>query len=97
MRYVATERSWNGSAYECVLCHRAYARLPDLNRHLASAAHDEKLFRCPRASDGCGPRFGTVSALVQHVETGSCGVRRFQRQLAGVMDELTNGMRLLTC
>ena len=30
----ATEGSWNGSKYECVLCHKTFMSLPVLNRHL---------------------------------------------------------------
>ncbi|KAF8578657.1 hypothetical protein K439DRAFT_1663607 [Ramaria rubella] len=32
----ATERSWNGSAYECFLCHGSYRTLYALNAHLQS-------------------------------------------------------------
>ncbi|KAJ7933296.1 hypothetical protein B0H13DRAFT_1592478 [Mycena leptocephala] len=36
IQYTATERAWNGSAYECYLCHAGYRTLAALNQHLAS-------------------------------------------------------------
>ena len=92
----ATQGSWNGSAFECVLCHKTFARLPHLNAHLQSPAHADKLYKCPTMFDGCGMQFRTLSGVVQHVENGSCGVRRFQNQIRDVMDDLTRGMHRLT-
>ncbi|GJE97000.1 hypothetical protein PsYK624_132100 [Phanerochaete sordida] len=77
----ATAASWNGAAFECVLCIHTYARLDALNAHLRSPAHADKLFKCPSAYDGCDQRFGTVSALVQYIDDGRCGVRKFQRAI----------------
>ncbi|KAG9313887.1 hypothetical protein JVU11DRAFT_4655 [Chiua virens] len=91
-RYIATERSWNGSAYECVLCHSTFRELVDLNRHLASPRHQEKIYRCPMSS--CLARFNTLSGLCQHVESESCGVLRFRMVREG-MDSLLNDMHRL--
>ncbi|OSX58594.1 hypothetical protein POSPLADRAFT_1152612 [Postia placenta MAD-698-R-SB12] len=92
----ATERSWNGSAYECFLCHKMYTTLAVLNQHLASPAHDDKIYRCPRAYSGCGETFRALSALCQHVESEQCGIRRFNHSMRNVLADLSTGMARLT-
>ena len=92
----ATEDSWNGGAYECVLCHREFRTLGALNAHLRSPAHADRIYTCPDVFGGCGVQFTTLSGLVQHVESGCCGVRRFHRQVNALMDTFTGGMRSLT-
>ncbi|KAI0368412.1 hypothetical protein BV20DRAFT_969229 [Pilatotrama ljubarskyi] len=92
----ATERAWNGTDYECYLCHRTFRTLPALNQHLDSPAHAEKLYRCPRAWYGCGAEFSTLSAFCQHVEGAKCGVRRFQSEFDRVMGQLSGNMKRLT-
>ncbi|KAF9235135.1 hypothetical protein BU15DRAFT_89689 [Melanogaster broomeanus] len=91
--YFATERSWNGGAYECVLCHSEFRLLRDLNRHLASPRHQDKVYRCPLTS--CHTTFRTLSALCQHVESERCGVLRF-RAVKDAMDGLLNRVGSLT-
>ncbi|PCH42950.1 hypothetical protein WOLCODRAFT_102839, partial [Wolfiporia cocos MD-104 SS10] len=79
---VATTAWFNGSSYECIICHRTCRTLVGLNRHLRSPAHSEKIFKCPRQWSGCGKAFNTLSGLVQHVESGVCGVRKFAPELS---------------
>lgn len=69
----ATNRSWNGYAFECYLCHRTFASLPSLNQHLRSPAHEENKYHCPK----CGKETITLSSLVNHLESGRCGQYRF--------------------
>jgi hypothetical protein len=88
----ATARSWNGTAFECFLCYSTFNKLDHLNRHLISPAHAERIYRCPKVE--CRSDFGTLSALFQHVEGGSCGVRMF-RQVGDVMDSLTRRLRAI--
>ncbi|TCD67481.1 hypothetical protein EIP91_012342 [Steccherinum ochraceum] len=92
----ATERSWNGHGWECILCHREFGSLDALNRHLQSPAHADKIYRCPVVVNGCGTQFSTLSALVSHVEVGKCGVQKFHRQIGNALDGLANGFRTLT-
>ncbi|KAI0073427.1 hypothetical protein K474DRAFT_1666615 [Panus rudis PR-1116 ss-1] len=92
----ATERSWNGYAYECILCHREFQSLKALNAHLQSPAHEGKMYRCPQAWSGCGNEFRTASALIQHVESGSCGVTRFKSRMDNAIDSLASKMKMLT-
>ena len=93
----ATQASWNGRAYECVLCHKTFRQLPALNAHLKSPAHADKIYKCSPTLNGCGTQFSTLSGLVQHIESGACGVQKFRKQVTDVMDQLTNKMRMLAC
>ncbi|KAF9225261.1 hypothetical protein BS17DRAFT_587858 [Gyrodon lividus] len=92
-QYIATERSWNGRGYECVLCHSPFRTLTDLNRHLASPRHQDRIYRCPLTT--CHMTFSTLSALCQHVESESCGVLRF-RAVQDAMEGLLNRVGSLT-
>ncbi|PIL25652.1 transcription factor [Ganoderma sinense ZZ0214-1] len=89
----ATARAWNGARYECYLCHRTFAALPDLNQHLNSPAHASRAYRCPGAWRGCGATFRTLSGFCQHVESEQCGVHRFKRDR--FIDGLPKGGKLL--
>ena len=68
--YIATEASFNGSAYDCFLCHKEFRTLTGLNGHLNSPAHDDDEFRCPK----CKTEFKLISGFVQHLESRSCGL-----------------------
>ncbi|KIY65599.1 hypothetical protein CYLTODRAFT_437797 [Cylindrobasidium torrendii FP15055 ss-10] len=85
--YIATPAAWNGYAYECYLCHRNYRGLDDLNKHLASAAHDAKEFQCPHGS--CRKKFTIISALIKHIESESCGLAKF-KVVERITDSLTS-------
>ncbi|KAH8092230.1 hypothetical protein BXZ70DRAFT_977205 [Cristinia sonorae] len=89
----ATLSSWNGRAYECVLCHKEFSTLNALNAHLQSPAHADKIYRCPNGWNGCGTQFRTLSGLVQHVEGATCGVKRFRSQVDNLLESVTDGMR----
>lgn len=84
-KYWATDRSWNGRAYECFLCKTEFKTLPALDSHLKSPRHRARIYHCPQA--GCGMEFRVLSALSQHVESDSCGVRA-NRQVQDIMDRL---------
>ncbi|KAH8990416.1 hypothetical protein EDB86DRAFT_1774917 [Lactarius hatsudake] len=84
----ATELSWNGTKYECFLCHSTFKTLGRLDQHLQSPTHDQKIYKCPKPD--CRVEFVALSALCQHVEGGSCGVRVF-RQVQNAMESLARG------
>jgi len=88
----ATERSWNGEEYECLLCGWTFETLARLNKHLQSPRHADKIYRCPKPD--CRAEFRTLSGLCQHVEGGTCDVRTF-RGVQNVMDSLTRGFNAL--
>ncbi|KAI0791144.1 hypothetical protein C8Q75DRAFT_759659 [Abortiporus biennis] len=92
----ATERTWNGDAYECFLCHREFRSLSAINAHLHSPAHEDKIYRCPTAWQGCNMQFKTISALFQHVESESCGVHKFHGRMNQAIGSITDGMRRIT-
>ncbi|ORY57699.1 hypothetical protein BCR35DRAFT_296003 [Leucosporidium creatinivorum] len=83
-RYHATSEAWSHryQAYYCVLCPpapnpRLFKNTSALNQHLNSSKHvyanqgnADKLYRCPNRD--CGHQFALFSALVQHLERGSC-------------------------
>ncbi|KAG4435412.1 hypothetical protein IFR05_009119 [Cadophora sp. M221] len=83
---IATERAWNGQAYECYLCPREFASLRALNSHMSSPVHEQNMYRCP--GRGCGRTCGLLSALIQHVESESCGLMRF----AQVQQQVRSGV-----
>ena len=79
---IATNASWNGYGFECYLCHKEFRSLHILNQHLSSAAHDDKIYHCPRRS--CGRQFHALSGLIAHIESQKCGVMKF----GGVRDAM---------
>jgi stress-induced morphogen len=85
--FQVTDNSWNGSAYECYLCHRAFSSLAELNRHVNSGPHRQKIYHCPNR--GCAKEFVRLASLFNHLESESCGFIRFegvQKQVAGFLD-----------
>ena len=92
--YWATQQAWNGTRYECYLCHRTFATLTSLNQHLNSPVHAQKGYHCPAAWKGCGAKFKTLSGFCQHVESEQCGVCRFKKNMHNIIDGLSNGRRL---
>ncbi|KAH7924475.1 hypothetical protein BV22DRAFT_1090808 [Leucogyrophana mollusca] len=93
VEYIATNASWNGMAFECVLCHSQFKALVDLNRHLASPRHQDKIYVCPLNT--CREHFAALSGLFQHVESERCGVAKF-KVVKDAMDDLTRGVGRLT-
>ncbi|EDR16112.1 uncharacterized protein LACBIDRAFT_301873 [Laccaria bicolor S238N-H82] len=89
--YIATEQSFNGTSYECFLCHKGFRLLTSLNAHLASPAHDADEFRCPK----CQRNFTVISALVQHIESEVCGLANMQKVQGNFNDLTANFSRLL--
>ncbi|KAF8149339.1 hypothetical protein B0H34DRAFT_733337 [Crassisporium funariophilum] len=81
--YIASEKSFNGSLYECFLCKRLFGTLVGLNKHLNSAAHDDDEFRCPK----CKKEFKLVSGFVQHLESRCCGLAQTS-EIENYFDEL---------
>jgi hypothetical protein len=91
----ATNRAWNGDAFECYLCHKEYQTLVRLNQHLASPTHEQPIYHCPKLGHGCKSQFKALSALCQHIESGSCGVMRF-KIVQDSINNLTRGVNRIT-
>jgi len=90
--YSATELAFNGSTYECYLCHRTFRALNSLNAHLNSPAHDADEFRCPK----CKGSFQLISGLIQHIESEVCGMAKFKQVEDQTMALTSQFARLLT-
>lgn len=75
--YQASSQTWNGSRYECYLCHRGFKQLSGLNQHLESSVHKQQVYRCPNRQ--CFKNFATLAGLFNHLESESCHFIRFER------------------
>lgn len=94
MQSIATCASWNGSKYECYLCHRGYGTLRALNQHLNSPAHSEKLYHCPNRS--CNGQFVRLASLFNHLESESCHFMRFEKVQQQVHNLVTGKRQLIS-
>ncbi|KAI0114604.1 hypothetical protein F4776DRAFT_666750 [Hypoxylon sp. NC0597] len=88
-QYEATSAAWNGYAYECYLCHRQFNKLSSLNQHLSSPTHQQNLYHCPKRS-GCGREFSSLAALMNHLESESCGYTKFENVQRALPDILSS-------
>ncbi|KAG2115401.1 hypothetical protein BD769DRAFT_1629953 [Suillus cothurnatus] len=70
-----------------------FRSLMDLNRHLASPRHQEKVYRCPLST--CQTHFVSLSGLCQHIESERCGVKKF-RAVQDAMNNLFAGVGRIT-
>ncbi|KAH6910624.1 hypothetical protein BKA70DRAFT_89249 [Coprinopsis sp. MPI-PUGE-AT-0042] len=70
--YDATEDSFDGQHFQCHICPKKFSTLAALHAHLNSPAHDDNEFKCPK--EGCNRKFILISALVQHIESKTCGL-----------------------
>ncbi|XEV05267.1 hypothetical protein FSHL1_010554 [Fusarium sambucinum] len=81
--------AWNhwAKAYECYLCHKLHSSLHGLKLHLESPKHQQKLYHCLNPT--CLREFATLAALINHLESESCKIMRFQqvqRNIAAIVD-----------
>ncbi|KAJ4292902.1 hypothetical protein N0V88_005562 [Collariella sp. IMI 366227] len=90
--YSATGHAWNGSCYECYFCRRGFGSLTALNQHLNSPAHQKALYHCPKP--GCRTEFKTLGAIINHLESESCGAMRFETVQRRIGD-IVSGNRLI--
>lgn len=74
--YIRRSKTRRGGWYVCPVCRAAFPRPQALQSHLNSPVHDERIYQCKAALDGCGAAFATLAGLLQHVEGGQCAVDR---------------------
>ena len=79
---LATSAAWDGNWYRCYLCQRGFGALRALNQHLGSPVHQQKIYHCPRPQ--CQREYVTLSGLVNHLESESCGAFRFGNSSSGL-------------
>ncbi|KAF7312751.1 C2H2-type domain-containing protein [Mycena indigotica] len=79
--HLATDNAWNGSKYECYLCHHTFRLGTALNNHLRQHPRHapDHGYTCPGTT--CARPFATLPALWAHVDTEECGVSRFRHRV----------------
>jgi hypothetical protein len=86
VEYKASNQAFNGQSWECYLCHKNFKAMMDLNKHLNSPTHKEKVYHCPNSK--CDKQFITLASLFNHLESESCAFMRFakvQTQVHGIV------------
>ena len=91
--YSATDLAWNGSAWECYICHRCFNSANALNQHANSPAHQQKIYHCPNRQ--CPKEFVSLAALFNHLESETCAFMRFEKVQSSV-NGIINSNRLIT-
>lgn len=76
-QYSATNQAFNGYYWECYLCHKKFQKQPDLNRHLNSQAHKQKVYHCPNVRGRCMKQLTALAGLFNRFESESCAFMRF--------------------
>ncbi|KAI0325954.1 hypothetical protein GY45DRAFT_1329538 [Cubamyces sp. BRFM 1775] len=76
---------WSGPWFECPICDDEVPTSSHALRQHIRSVHP--IFHCP-PDFGCGKRFGTLSALCQHVESGQCDVCDERDEVDRVVDDV---------
>ena len=95
VKYSATNRAFNGSHWECYICHKEFDGVNALNAHLNSPAHERKAYHCPNSKGKCGKEFVTLAGLFNHLESEACAFMRFEKVQRQVGDVL-QGRKLIS-
>jgi hypothetical protein len=91
--YTVSDNAWNGSSWECYICHKQFSNSTGLVQHLNSLIHQQKVYHCPNRLE-CSREFVSLAALFGHLESESCQFMRFesvQKNFHGVV----SGQKLL--
>ncbi|KIX09294.1 uncharacterized protein Z518_00373 [Rhinocladiella mackenziei CBS 650.93] len=94
IKYSATSRAFNGSSWECYMCHKEFNAVNALNAHLNSSVHKQKVYRCPNMKGKCGKQFVSLAGLFNHLESEACAFMRFEKVQRQVQDVL-QGRKLI--
>ncbi|KAK3330832.1 hypothetical protein B0H66DRAFT_76166 [Apodospora peruviana] len=90
--YEATDRAWNGDQWECYFCHREFGSRHALSQHLNSPVHRHNMYHCPKPY--CRMDFKTLAAIINRLESESCGAMRFEAVQRRIGD-IVSGNRLI--
>jgi hypothetical protein len=77
-QYHITPRAFNGTNWECYICHKEFNSVRSLRQHMDSPVHQQKVYPCPNVK-ACGKRFVGLAGLFDHLESESCGIERFEQ------------------
>ena len=91
--YHASANFSSGLGYQCHICHKTFGVLHSLESHMNSPVHDGDEFKCP----GCQRKFKLISGLVQHLESGSCGLSGkgdVEKRFLGITAHLSRALNL---
>ncbi|PLB44331.1 hypothetical protein P170DRAFT_503010 [Aspergillus steynii IBT 23096] len=92
--YSASGLAYNGSYWECYICHREFETIKSLNQHLNSPAHQQVLYHCPNYTSQCGRQFTALGALFNHLESEVCSFMRFEKVQIHVEDVISGRGRI---
>lgn len=92
--YEANCLAWNGSAWECYICHGQFSTINGLNMHLNSPHHKGKIYHCPNKKGACDKEFVSLGGLFNHLESESCSYMRFEKVQKHVSN-MFNGHRFI--
>ncbi|KAE8154339.1 hypothetical protein BDV25DRAFT_116490 [Aspergillus avenaceus] len=95
LEYSATHNAFNGSSWECYVCHRKFRCIKSLNAHLNSPVHKQNLYHCPNLSSRCSKQFTTLASLLNHLESESCGLMRFEK-VQDTYSKTIRGIRMIS-
>ncbi|KAF2223081.1 Alpha/Beta hydrolase protein [Elsinoe ampelina] len=87
--------AWNGRYYECYVCHKGFDKAMSLRQHLDSPTHQSPLYHCPNKRGNCNKEFLTLGALLNHLESESCGYVKFATVRSNVNGFLSGGKQNL--
>ncbi|KAF9892329.1 hypothetical protein FE257_002106 [Aspergillus nanangensis] len=93
--YSATDHAFNGTYWECYICHRMFKSHISPNQHLNSPAHKQNVYHCPNMKSACGKEFSTLAALFNRLESETCSFIRFEKVQRSVHNVI-QGRGLLT-
>ncbi|RAL16078.1 C2H2-type zinc finger protein [Aspergillus homomorphus CBS 101889] len=91
--YLASSNAYNGSAWECYICHKPFSNVSSLNQHLNSPTHKQRIYHCPNVRK-CKKQFPILAALFNHLESESCSYMRFEKVQKHAQDLFT-GRKLM--
>ena len=91
--YTVTKLAFNGSFWECYICHDEFSTKNGLNSHVNSPVHKQKVYHCPNLKN-CSRQFVSLGGLFGHLESETCAYMRFETVQQQVTDVL-QGRKLI--
>jgi hypothetical protein len=81
-------------SYGCYLCGNVYTTPPELNTHINSGPHRQRIYHC--SNNRWSTEFVSLGAFFNHLESDTCGFIRFERVRNTVTGFLDGSSRLIT-